>query len=88
MKTIYKYPIEIDDEVIVQIPEGGKILAVQEQHGIVCLWALVDTLDPLTERKFYVRGTGHSCAGLEETKYVGTFQLNGGALVFHLFEDT
>lgn len=30
-------------------------------------------------------GTGHSCEGLGCKEYVGTFQIYGGSLVFHLF---
>lgn len=37
-------------------------------------------------RVFVMRGTGHRFTG-EEGRYVGTFQLDGGAFVGHLFEE-
>ncbi len=48
------------------------------------IWALVDTDAPEEARVFHVRGTGHPADALG--RYVGTFQIDGGALVFHLFE--
>ncbi len=50
------------------------------------MWALVDSEEPTLLRQFKCRGTGHDCSDLRADKFVGTFQLAGGALVFHLFE--
>lgn len=35
-------------------------------------------------RHFRIKGTGHAADDIGD--YIGTFQLNGGSLVFHLFE--
>lgn len=49
------------------------------------LWALVDPQADTTVRRFAVHGTGHP--GVDATgTYVGTYQLAGGQLVFHVFE--
>jgi hypothetical protein len=70
------------------MPKGARILDVQEQHGQPVIWAEVDTDAETEERLFEVFGTGHEmrngmCA---EREYVGTFQLHGGSLVFHLYD--
>jgi hypothetical protein len=85
MKTIYKYPIKAADEQSVQLPKGAKILCVQTQNGQPWLWAEVDTQVESVPFEIKVRGTGHPFDGSEGV-YIGTFQLSGGALVFHVFE--
>lgn len=88
MQTIWKFPIHPDDIIRVQMPKGARILTVQEQHGQPAIWAEVDTEAEKEERLFEVFGTGHEMPndmGVER-EYVGTFQLRGGALVFHLYE--
>ncbi len=83
-QTVYKYSLRIDDEQMVLLPEQARILAVQVQNGRPCLWALVDTALPAEPRKILIRGTGHDAAGVG--RYISTFQMQGGALVFHAFE--
>jgi hypothetical protein len=84
MKTIYKYPILVVDEQTVIMPFGAEILTVQMQNGQPCLWALVDTSNPINQRHIQVRGTGHDCS--DAGRYIGTFQMENGELVFHVFE--
>jgi len=85
MKTIYKYPLPIDNLAEVRMPQGAVVLSIQCQHDKPCLWALVDADRPMQGRRFCVRGTGHQLAG-EEGAFIATFQMHGGALVFHVFE--
>lgn len=84
MKTIWKYELR-PDGATVGVPEGAKILTVQAQKELPCIWCLVDTDARQENRTFRVYGTGHPmpvCPG----DYCGTFQLMGGSLVFHVFE--
>lgn len=98
MKTIHKFPIEITDEQVVQMPAGARVLTAQVQPvpgdldstlgGPVCLWALVENDNAMVPRRVSVRGTGHPMAdkrgaGPDAEDYVGTVQGNG--LVFHVF---
>jgi hypothetical protein len=85
MKTIYKYKIVPHTEL--DIPFGSEFLSVQEQHGESVAWFLVDdTINRVMKRRvFNCYGTGHPVPD-DPGKYLGTFQLNGGMLVFHLFE--
>lgn len=85
MKTVYKYGIEIKYHFSVSMPAGAQVLTIQVQHGKPFIWALVDTEAQLAERHFRVAGTGHPIED-ENPLYVGTYQLHGGDLVFHLFE--
>lgn len=86
MKTIWKFALPCVDEAFVSMPVGAQILCVQTQINNPCLWAVVDP-DALTKevRRFNIYGTGHEIEG-EPGTYIGTFQLAGGTLVFHVFE--
>jgi hypothetical protein len=92
MMTIRKYPL---DEAaargggawVLTMPPGAEILCVQVQDGVPCVWARVDDdpydQRPRDERVIAVYGTGHANT---IGKYIDTFQLAGGNLVFHAFE--
>jgi hypothetical protein len=84
MKVVYKYPVPLADEVVVEIPVFAKILRVDLQFGEPCMWALVDTDEKPSKRRFMWCGTGHSADGVGA--YVGTVLVSGGSFVFHLFE--
>jgi len=87
MKTIWKFPLGVADEQIIEMPRGAKVLAVQPQHDRVCVWAMVNPNAEKERRTFYIAGTGHLLPDeSDRLRHVGTFQLHGGALVFHVFE--
>lgn len=90
MKTIYKYPIQVITENLVIMPKGADILTVQVQKGIPFIWALVDKEQENQETKIIeVFGTGHDIHELmhrQTRKYIDTFQLHQGELIFHVFE--
>lgn len=86
MITIHKYQLDINDTIVVRTHTGARILSVQVQNGVPCIWALVDTNSEKVTRILQCRGTGHDCEGVIPDRFVGTFQLHGGALVFHLFD--
>lgn len=83
---IYKYPIGQPDGYFgIEMPKGAKLLSVQGQYATVCIWALVDPDAEKVARCFRMYGTGHPMSH-PELPYVGTFQVHGGQLVFHLFD--
>lgn len=85
MKTIHKYPLRPSDSTLLSIPEGAQVLCVQVQHDQPYIWVLVESDRHPESRLFRMVGTGHPMP--EEVKeYIGSFQLLGGNLVFHLFE--
>lgn len=88
MKTIYKYPVEIQDRSIIDMPVGAEILSVRTQDGKPMIWAMVDTDAKVEPRYIEVFGTGHPIhvdMGIDR-KFIGTFLINNDGLVFHLFE--
>jgi len=87
MQSIWKFPLQCADKTVIVMPKGAKVLCVQSQREIPCVWALVpDTgAEVEQERTFTIYGTGHQHESISG-EYVGTFQLQGGAFVFHVFE--
>ena len=73
----------------VTMPEGAEILTVQIQNDVPYLWALVDPEARTEIRGIAMFGTGHpidydiGASG----RYISTFQLRNGELVFHVFEN-
>lgn len=87
-KVIYKYPLQIEDNQVFEVPKGAIILCVQIQREEPVLYALVDPSAETEEREFQVTGTGHELIDDVSRVYLGTIQLRGGDLVFHVFEIT
>lgn len=86
MLTIYKYSLSSFPEKY-ELPIGAKFLCVQTQHNEPQMWFEVDTSVLFETRCFTTYGTGQFIkTPAEKRQYLGTFQLNGGSLVFHLFE--
>lgn len=81
--TIWKYTLR--PVTTLEIPNNGQILDVQMQHGEPQIWVLVDPTRTKVERTFHIHGTGHTLPR-DPGKYIATFQMDGGSLVFHVFE--
>jgi hypothetical protein len=82
---IWKFPLGAAYVQDIFMPEGAKILCVQVQRGIACLWVMVDTRAEKVARRIAIVDTGHSCPG-DSGAYIGTFQLEDAGLVSHVFE--
>lgn len=83
-KQIWKFPLSSKDATV-EMPEHAEILTVQAQGEIPCIWAIVNPDNEKELRHFEIYGTGHDLTASKK-KYIGTFQVNGGAFVYHLFE--
>jgi hypothetical protein len=85
MTTVWKYNIAIDDYQQFAMPSGAQPLCVQMQGSFAQLWALVDPDAQVETRYFRLAGTGHQ---IDDTnpRYIGSFQMNNGVFIFHLFE--
>ena len=91
MTVIWKYPFDVDDSFELNMPQGAKILTVQEQDRKGCMWAIVNPENEIESRRFCILGTGHMhpLDFFLSKRYIGTFQQPfpmGGSLVWHLFE--
>lgn len=68
------------------MPVGSRPISVALQGDKLCLWAIVDTDEPKVTRTVLIAGTGHPISSeMSADRFVGTFMVNGGALVFHVF---
>jgi|SRR6476620_5842364 len=84
-ETIYKYQFRVTDRFMLTLPVGARILAVQVQQGIPCIWAQVDPKADSVTRFFRVFGTGRLMESDVPLQYLGTFQIQN-TIVFHLYE--
>lgn len=89
MKRIFEYNLRSND-YRVEMPEGAKILTVREQFGNICIWAEIDPEQPMVFRYFEVLGARQTIPESmgQSREYIGTVALEGGKLIFHIYEYT
>ena len=85
MRKVYKYVLPVDDYFTMSLPQNAEILKIDLQFDILHMWALVDPTKPSGVRHFRFVGTGHPIEE-ENIRFIDTFQLHDGNLVFHIFE--
>jgi hypothetical protein len=96
MKTVWKYELDRKGRQAIDMPIGGRVLAVQEmmyEDGIF-MWVMVDSLEPKFEtRIFHTFDTGTDLWGKNvnyltySLHYIGTVQVRAGGYVHHIFEE-
>ena len=69
----------------IEVPIGAELLCAREQYEQICVWFRCDPTAPKEKRDIAIVGTGHDAPG-NEGRYLGTASLQGGALMFHVFE--
>ena len=85
-KQVWKWVLFTRDLTTIQVPKGAEFLHVGEQHGSICIWALVNPGETKREeRTLRIAGTGHNISN-GKFNYIGTVHLEGGELIFHVFE--
>ncbi len=89
MEKIHKYKLETTDIQHIEMPAFARILCVQVQNKEPHLWAIFDDVQEQCKhtRTIEIIGTGNQTTGTSR-KYIGTYQLADGQLVFHVFEYT
>lgn len=96
MITVYKYQVESAANFgglgyctfPIEMPEGAEILSARIQHGVLCLWAKVDTGNETITRNVFVIGTGYDISEATNengAKFIDTIFLSDGFLVYHIF---
>ena len=87
-KTVHKYPLELCDSQLIMMPVGAKILDIQEQGGVACIWALVNPEADIIGRTFETFGTGQPIITEEgeNKRYIGTYLKYSIATELHVFE--
>lgn len=86
MEKIFKYQLKTTDIQQIDMPVDAEILCIQTQNETPCIWAKVNPDNNIAKRTFEIFGTGHNIPSAYNRKYVGTYQLRNGDLVFHCFE--
>jgi hypothetical protein len=79
--TLFEYRYGTDD---VRISRDAKVLSVQVQRGVICLWAEVIPGQGTVTRRFYAALTGESPP--EDGKHLATLLLDNGDFVVHVYE--
>ena len=89
MKSIYKYDITSNSEIIAPII---RVLSVGEQHGRICMWAEVDLDRPSEKWIFHCLPTGvavysddNGVSVFDYYDYYGTVHLIMGNLIYHVY---
>ena len=85
MKVIWKYEIPIESWFTLEMPMGAKIHTFQTQGDEAHIWAIVEPGREIVKRCFVILATGQEFIE-SPGKYLGTVQVYGGQLVWHLFE--
>lgn len=86
MKVIYKYKLNTASEQAIELPHNAEILCLQTQNNQPHIWVKIDTSDDLLARRLFLTvGTGSAFPDIPAI-HIGTYQLNDGELVFHVFE--
>ena len=94
-QVVHKFPIpfaslDANNRVVINLPSSAEILSVQMQRDNLCIWSLVDDSRPaIYHRVIEVVGTGHPLSVVREGyghHFLGTVQMENGALIFHVFE--
>lgn len=82
MKSIWKYPLAVQDLQEVEAPSDFEPISAQMQNGVLCVWAMVTPSLPVERHQVWIVGTGRSfvATGL---RFVATVQVGMG-LVFHV----
>lgn len=84
MKTVWKFPIRIEDAQAILLPPYAEILHVGlDTVGEPCIWAKVERTDVRVHRTLYIVGTGHDLPD-GDNRHVGSFV--HGIFVWHVWE--
>ena len=89
MRSIWKFELTYQDKQSVVMPKDAVVLHVDNQREVICIWCELDPEDKnMRARMFEVFGTGHEINyGMGAKRvYLGTVKLQGGDLVFHVYE--
>jgi len=68
-----------------EMPMDAWILQIQEQHGQIAFWVIVDPEKEKETRRFLIQGTGQELdCDIDDLVYADTVQIDGFA--WHIFE--
>lgn len=83
--TIWKVELELADEQACFLPPGAVPLHAAEQHGKLCLWAIVEPNGESVPIRIRIVGTGHPFNDSEKWSHLSTVLMAEGMFVWHVF---
>jgi hypothetical protein len=83
--VIYKYLVPGVGSGPIEMPKGAHCLFAREQHNAAYIWALVDP-DAEKEKRYFLAAETGAVIIPDDSRYLGTAMLEGGAYVLHIFE--
>lgn len=83
--VIWKAKLQIRDRQNIEVPAGATILTSQIQKDELVLWYQCIENSAKVLRKIAIYGTGNPMPS-NPGKYISTFQMKNGDLVFHVYE--
>lgn len=90
-RVIYKFQLEVTDVQDIEMPHGSILLSVQTQNEKPCLWVLVYNTEAEIEvirLRTIETGTPISDEDFDPLDFIGTYQLERGSYVGHVFQVT
>lgn len=82
LKTIWKFPLAVADVQHVSLPSGAKVVHMDVQNGMPCMWVLLDPNMPTKQWEVLCFGTGHEVLASAD-RHIGTVLV--GQFVWHYF---
>lgn len=82
MRTIWKYRLPIVDEQTLSVPSSYRLLHVDNQKGLLCLWLEVDPSYEKIGIKIAIAGTGGPVP--KSAIYIGTAVCD--PFVWHVYQ--
>ena len=83
---IWKTELQMGPRTSILLPRAAKVLCVQTQHERPCVWFEFDEKrHGVDEVTFFIATTGNQFNMPIEAKYLGTFQLDGGTFIGHVY---
>jgi hypothetical protein len=87
MYSIYKYTLQTTGLQEIEVPVNSRILCVQVQYNQPNIWILVDLNEIEKETlNIIIKGTGFEIDSGTNLHYIGTYQLESGNFVGHVFQ--
>lgn len=84
-RVVFKY--DLYPSTTVSVPEGGIIRHVDVQWKRPQIWIEVDPAAPVETRTFRTVATGEPMDKALDLTYVGTYLVDYGTFVFHVYEE-
>lgn len=85
MTVVYKQMLITASVQNIDVPVGAEFLHAAAQRDNIYVWYRCQEGAPRESKTIAVVGTGHPAPPIDEARYLGTAQLMGGELVFHVF---